>query len=182
MRKKILLSFLVLTFLVTITGCGNNGNSSKSNNEYNLATIINNENKTEKLSSKEIYNINEENEAKFKKYYVGAKISFDGTVSSVETDDINCYNYTTYERWQSNIETVTGNSVDDKRTCAKINFKEGYRLIIPSSGIIDIADINNGDKYHVDSNIIYMWNEQIECFGIDENKVVDFDLTKIVKK
>ncbi len=54
--------------------------------------------------------------------------------------------------------------------------------MIPSGETIDIADIGNGDKYHVESNIATMWNDQVECFGIDEDKVVDFDLTKMTLK
>ena len=50
------------------------------------------------------------------------------------------------------------------------------------SKLIDISDISKGDKFHVDSNIGAMWNKQVECFGIKEGNIADFDLTKIVKK
>lgn len=175
MKIKKILCLLILCGLCifTITGCGSNSK----------ATIINNENETENLTAKDLYKINNENEAKFKKYYVGAKITFDGTVSSVETNEDNCYENTSYVRLENDIGTVRKSSgSSDQRKCAIINFKEGYKLMIPSGETIDIADISNGDKYHVESNIASMWNKQVECFGIDEDKVVDFDLTKMILK
>ena len=67
MKIKKILCLLILCGLCifTITGCGSNSK----------ATIINNENETENLTAKDLYKINNENEAKFKKYYVSTYIT-----------------------------------------------------------------------------------------------------------
>ena len=48
-----------------MTGCGSN-----SNNNNNIPKVINTESNEEKLTAEDIYNIKQENSAKFKKYYI----------------------------------------------------------------------------------------------------------------
>lgn len=179
--KKVFFVVLCGLLLFGVTGC-----RSKENDNSRLtskATIVNNEGNAETLTSNEIKKISDENESKFKKYYIGAKISFDAIVESIEVDSImsdsSCNAGTIFQRSKSGLENVVESSKNDSRRCATINFKEGYKVDIPESGIIDITDISEGDKLHVESNIINMWNEQVECFGINENKEVDFDNTII---
>lgn len=173
MKKKLLIILILCFILIGLTGCG-----SKT------ATVINNENKTEELTRKELFNIYKGNTEKFKKYYVGAKISFDGTVKSVSTDTSNrsCYNATTLIRDDSSLNATNGYSYYDKKACATIIFKEGYELYIPTNSIIDVAEIVEGDEFHVETNIAGTMLNRIVVFGIDDDKAVYFDLTKMTLK
>lgn len=176
MKKKIISILFITIIILGFTGC------SKDDKNEGKAKVVNNENKTEQLSSQELYDINKENAAKFKKYYVGAKISFDGTVASIEEETRNCHDSTNFETWQNGLNTfVSTSGSSDRRKCYEINFDEGYKLVIPEGSLIDIADVNRGDKYHVESNIVYIWGNLVECFGVTDGKSVDFDLSNIKK-
>ena len=188
--KKTIISFVLITaFVLLLTGCGSSSNndSKKTSNESKdskFATIVDNEGKTNKMEAKEVVSIANENEAKFKKYYVGAKISFDGTVDKVEMDKFSwpCYKNSTYYTSVSGIEQFTEQSKNDTSSCAEITFKDGYKLFIPSEGIIDVADIESGVKYHVESNIIMKWNSELLLYGVSEDRTtVDYFATKITK-
>lgn len=172
MKKKLLLGLLSGILLLGSTGCG------VTNPREKKATIIDNEKSTIKLSANELYNISEENEAKFKKYYIGSKVIFEGTISSVETSTSSCYMNTLFEQDQSKLK-MSGISYADSTPCATINFEEGFKLLIPSIGVLDLADLNVGDKYNVEANIIYMWNKQVEICGMDEGGAVNFANVKI---
>lgn len=177
--KRILYLSLVIILLL-ITGCGTKKDGDSK--EYK-ASIIDNENQTLKMSAKELKQILDENEAKFKKYYVGSKISFDGTVVKVENDSfmqLNCADDTSYIRHKSDIRSISGVDYYDKRTCAKISFKEGFTLYIPSTGILDLSEINNGDRYHIESNIGGEFGN-IVVFGLSDTKATEFDNSKISK-
>lgn len=124
MKKKIFLVLLVLIIGLSTTGCGNSYASKD-------ATVINREGKKETLTSKEICSVYDENDAKFKKYYAGAEISFIGTVSEVDS----------YFRENG-----------DSRLWDAISFKEGFRVYLPYEEY-DIADLSKGDVLYVKSNI-----------------------------
>lgn len=176
MKKQILSILLVGTLLIGLTGCGNSNGSAKE------AKVINTEGTEETLNAKDIYNIQQENSAKFKKYYTGAKISFDGTVESVALDKLNwsCYKNSTYYTSTSGIENMTDKSINDTSACTTITFEEGFMLMIPSEGIIDVADIDSGSKLHVESNIIMTWNEDILLYGLTSDRTsVDYFTTTI---
>lgn len=183
MKKKIISILFVAIIILSFTGCSkDNENINKENALEVKATVINNKNETEQLSSKEIINIIEENQAKFAKYYAGAKISFNGTVESIEVRSNNCLStVTSSSMMDSGINSYGLNYKYDERSCYVINFKEGYKLRIPEGNLIDVADINKGDKYYVESNIFYVSNEMVSCFGINDNKSIDFDITKMSK-
>lgn len=169
---------LSLVIVLCLTGCGKNSDK---------AVIINNLGEEEKLDSEELYTIYDTNYEKFKKYYEGAKITFNGTIESVYNFDESCYTYYGLD----DIKNTRVSAYSDKSSCIELEFDEGFSLAIPSSIIdIEIAEINKGDKYHVESYIMdqYYDDEEeksfITCYGIDEkseNKAVDFEKTIISK-
>ena len=179
MKRKILVIGLSLILLIGLTGCGNN--EDNNNPRDNKMTIIDNDNKTVNMSINELYDISKENEAKFQKYYLGAKVSFDGVISNVEVDDSSCKSSTSFVQWQSGKESITGTSYGDKTPCAKITFKGGIYLYIPNTLITDIAEISNGDKYHVESNLIYFWANNLFIYGVTDSGAIEFYETKLQK-
>lgn len=178
MKKKVLDILLIVLLFIGITGCGKENKNNEEPRDSKM-TIIDNENKTIKMSVNELYKISTENEAKFKKYYLGAKVSFDGIVSRIEVKDNSCYSETSFIRWQSGKESITGVSKADNTKCSVITFKGGIDLYIPSSMVEDIADINSGDKYHIESNLIYFWAQSLDIYGVSDSGAIDFYNTKI---
>ena len=71
--KKILNILVILLFVCCTTACGNKNSDIK-------ATITDNEGNIINMSSKEMFELYDGNEAKFDKYYLGAKITFVGTM------------------------------------------------------------------------------------------------------
>lgn len=183
MRKKIINLLFIAIIVMFFTGCEKKDTTKiDENNNISKATIINNEGKTEQLSSSDIIDIYKENDAKFQKYYLSAKISFDGTIKSISTESYNCYDTVNVIRYDNGINTFVGTSgSSDKRKCISVYFEEGYKLFIPESNLLDVADISKGDKYHVDSNIANIYNDSVECFGMYAENSGDFDLTEIKK-
>lgn len=174
--RKIFLSLIFIVLFSLVTGCGN---KEKFNPRDSKMSIIDNENKSINMSINELHEVSKSNEAKFQKYYLGAKVSFDGIVSSVELDDYSCKSATSFVQWQSGKESITGSSYADTTPCAKITFEGGTYLYIPSEKIIDITEINSGDKYHVESNLIYFWANNLVVYGVSDSGAIDFYETKI---
>ena len=106
---------------------------SKLNNVDTIATIITRNGETEQLTKKELINIHNENEAKFDKNYLGAEISFIGTVSKVEYDFLE----------------QMGSSRSSRDA---IILKEGYKVYLPHD-LYDMTEFSKGDKVFVCSNI-----------------------------
>ena len=148
--KKII---LMICLLFLVTGC--------VGKKMSKATITNNDGDTETLSGKELCNIYNENEAKFKKNYVGSKIIFDGTVKKV-----NSYFY----------------SAPDKKTIFdSIEFNEGFIVYIQHNQYELISDLSKGDKLHIESNIYsgFGCSSGIDIRGTD--KVGGYDYSTLNK-
>ena len=131
MKKKLLSILLIATLLIGLTGCGS------SKNEVKEAYIMNNEGNEVQLSSEELMNIYDSNQAKFYKLYGGAMITFESVVESIaiNTEVIVDSNHIT-----------TGQN--------KIVFKDGWCLIIGSENEnFDLADYNAGDVLQVTTSI-----------------------------
>ena len=138
--KRLLKVLLVAMMTVTLVACG--GSSVK-------AEVTNTQTKeVEMLTAKEIKKIDEDNSAKFQKYYAGAKIKFTGTVDSISTN--------TY--------------VNGSGPYNIIEFKEGFELRVNPGkldlGELSLADISAGDKFEVESTI-YSTHINVTC-GVND--------------
>ena len=140
MKKKLIPLFIIGACVVGLIIAFNNPNINKVNKK---ATVINKEGKKELLSSQELCNIYNENKAKFKKYYAGAEIEFEGTVNSVDYDIISGSN--------------------KKYRFDRIKFKEGFELYLLHNQYDFLADLNKGDVFYVKTNIF----DGFACLPID---------------
>ena len=127
-KRIVILSILVLIVATIFIG----GIFSKSS-ESVKATIITRSGETEQLSKRELKEIYNENEAKFEKSYLGAEISFVGTVSKVE--------YDFFEQLGSGRTSMDA-----------IILKEGFKVYLPHD-LYDMTEFSKGDKVYVCSNI-----------------------------
>lgn len=132
MKKKILSFLLILVLLIGMSGCGSDKNEIKE------AFIMDNEGNEVQLSSKELMNIYDSNEAKFYKLYGGATITFESTVKSISVN--------------------TAVIVDSNHVTAgqnKIVFEDGWCLIIGNGNEnFDLADYDKGDVLKVTTSIM----------------------------
>ena len=127
--KKVVSLLLVLACCLSLCACG--GDTS------NKATVTTNDNKTVEMSTEDLFNAFDENEAAFEKLYGGATIDFTGTVKNIKT----------------NTSVYTGDSVSAEQN--KIVFEEGWCLIIGSENTTyDLADFYAGQKLKVTTGIV----------------------------
>jgi len=150
---------LILGFLVIgITGCGNKNDSTDLGNSSNdVATIIDNNGETQKMSAKELVQIYEKDEAEFKKIYTGADITVVGTFEVVK-------------------EKIDFSIIDGKSEVVEVyelSLKEGWVIRINRQGNEDfIAKLNEGDKLEVKGNIAMGWNGTVvKIFTVARNSV-----------
>ena len=117
-----------ILMLVLVKGCG-----AELNTHNVPAKIVDNEGNHVEMTAKELEALQDENEAKFEKYYVGAKISFTGTVEEIKT------NFT----WN-------GSSI----IFDAIYFEEGWYVFVLHGSENDLlGELEVGDKVEVESQI-----------------------------
>lgn len=151
MKKKILTILLCGVLVFGLTGCGakneeNDNNETESKNSK--ATIVDNKGTTAEMSAKELYDIYNENELKFDKYYDGAKIQLTGTVEKVKENGI-C-GYGVYE----------------------INLEDDWAICLYQEGNEDfVTELSKGTKIKANSNVGFVHGKQIYIHGVkcDEN-------------
>lgn len=135
--KKIWAVILLLIGVLLISGCGN-----KTENDIDSidkkASIITNSGETISMSAKDLMDVYDANEAKFIKDYKGAKITFTGTVNSIDIE--------------SNVIVKKGGVTSNQN---RIIFEEGWCLVLGSTNDkYDLADYNKGDKLEVTTGIV----------------------------
>lgn len=155
--KKITLLLLALVMCFSLCACG--GESAGTNadadtektDNISLATIVDNEGNTVEISAKELLDLEKENEAKFEKYYLGADITFIGTVKSITT------NY---------ITSGSSTKLD------AIVFEEGWKVELAQGQYEDIlVELSAGDKVQVESQIWSTWDNVIirGCYHLGDS-------------
>lgn len=136
--KKITSVILMILFCLSFCSCADNSNTKKSTsqNKY-LASVRTNEGEIVSVSAQDLIDEYKANEARFKKIYGGADISFTGTVKSVKIEtDV----YGGVDRW------ITKQNV--------IIFEEGWKLIIGQNNTTyDLAEFYPGQKLNVSTGI-----------------------------
>lgn len=135
--KKALSLFLALVMCLSLCACGgeNSGGNKVANNK---AVIITNEGKSIAMSAEELFKEFDGNEARFKKLYGGASITFTGTVKSIRTGT-------------SVLNGEGGVTANEN----KIVFEEGWCVIIGKSNTsCDLADFYPGQKLEVTTGIL----------------------------
>ena len=154
--KRTILLLLALVMCLSLCACGGS--------EAKLATIVDNEGNTVQMSHDELQAIHDENQIKFEKYYVGADITFVGTVQSIKTG----------------IHAGTGVLYD---ICwDTIEFEEGWRADVHHGSYDDIlAELSAGDKLKVESQIHdgFIYVEVSGCNTDGSRTVEDLKQTKL---
>lgn len=160
--KKLIAILLAMMMVFPFAGCGNEETAEQSGSTaetpkteesfpeiVNPATVIDNEGNTIEITSDELIKINKENEAKFEKYYDGAKITFVGTVKSVEYG----------------LLLHTSHII-----CDTIEFEEGWKVYLSHEQYYDLlVELSAGDKVEVQSNIYYAESLLIDIRGTNPN-------------
>ena len=154
MKKKILSVLLITVICIsTLCACGNSATDTK-------ATIVNNEDVTEELSSKELYAINEENSAKFENTYLNSQVTVTGTVESVDNYRHSFFPCDMYQ----------------------INLKEGWKIEVVADFHEEVIDFVEGDKIKVTSNIQSAFTSNIELYSYGQKgEMYDNTVVEVVK-
>lgn len=149
--KKLLAMVLVLVMVLSLGACGGgNGSSVK-------ATIIDNDGATVSLSSKEILEIYNGNEAKFDKSYEGAQVTIAGTIESIEAG-----------RNSSLGQSVYG-----------ITLEEGWWIMVLKNSHDEVVDLVPGDKVTITSTLQGCSVDKVELFSISSSGKVFKDKSTI---
>lgn len=123
--------------------------STSAPSEEVKAEIIDNDGNIVYMTADEVSAAKDENEARFKKLYIGAKIEFTGTVESVRSD------YTEYG-WGWRFDSIT--------------FEEGWKVVLPHGEYDDILmKLSAGSKVKVNSNIFYADHFDVDVRGTGES-------------
>ena len=151
--KKILSLIIALVLCMSLCACGSNQEEA----EETKATIVDDNGNTYSLSSSELKEIENSNEAQFDSIYCGADISFVGTVKKVET----------YFR-RSGSSTVFDS----------ISFEEGWKVYLLHDYNKDfIVNLSVGDKVKVESQIFGYDVGYIEVMGMNGEGYTNSSLT-----
>lgn len=146
MKKKLLILICCVS-LLGLVGCGKNDNNLGGKSKVGIATIVDNNGETKKMTAKELLDIYNNNEAKFKKYYAGAEVNLTGIISSID----------------ESFSFIKGTTV----YLYVINLEDGWRIEIRKEGNEDfVADIDKGTKIQVSSNIVDKWNNKVQVYGV----------------
>lgn len=142
MKKIVSLILIASICVMSLVGCGDKkeSESSESINDKGTATIVTNQGDTENITAEELMAICDGNEASFEKKYMGAEISFIGTVSKIKTDT----------------DFYTGDGIGANQNASVIYFEEGWAVAVctqNNQNVVDLADVNVGDKLEVKSAI-----------------------------
>lgn len=151
--KKLIALLMVVILGVSLCACGDN----TKNTEELKASIIDNDGNACSLTSDELKEIEDTNEAQFDSIYCGADISFVGTVKKVET----------YFR-RSGSSTVFDS----------ISFEEGWKVYLLHDYNEDfIVNLSVGDKVKVESQIFGYDVGYIEVMGMNGDGYTNSSLT-----
>lgn len=127
MKKKIWSVLLIAVICIsTLCACGNSAANTK-------AIITTNDGETVEISSKELCDIYDENQAKYSEKYQTATAKVTGTVKSVESylQSFGTKNQSVYE----------------------VELKEGWSVTVLSEFHEEVIDLSEGDKVTITSNI-----------------------------
>ena len=162
MKKIVSLILVASLCMMSLVGCGDKkeSDSSESVSNKGIATVVTNQGETETVCAEDLMAACDGNEASFEKKYMGAEISFVGTVSKIKTD----------------ADFYNGNDICSNQNASVIYFEEGWAVAVCSQNnknVVDFADVNVGDKLEVKSAICGAreYTEfMVKCFG--ENRCV----------
>lgn len=150
--KKAVSLLLALSVLILMCACG--GASAKES----PATIIDNQGNTVEMTHDELFQVYKENELKFEKLYGAAKITFVGTVESINTE-------------------IRAAATGPLRNICwdEIEFEEGWTVLVHHGSYDDILmELGAGSKLQVESQIQYAFiNVQIAGCSDYGSKDVD---------
>ena len=145
--KKIITLLAVVLMIISLCACGNDFDTHDSSvsdiatedeNTMKKSTVLTNENETVELTIDDLISSYDENEAKFNKLYLGAKINFEGTIKSIKTE--------------TGVIVEEGGVVSGQN---KIVFEEGWCLVVGANNTeIDLANLDIGEVVNVTTSIV----------------------------
>lgn len=128
---SVLMASLMLLISVCLTGCEQSTGSADST-ESSVVTITNSDGNVETMTTSDLVDIYNNNEAKFDMLYKNNEVTVEGVVDRVETGNDITFGYV-----------------------YKVYLVDGWELILLKSAHPEVIDLNAGDKVRIESELKY---------------------------